>query len=137
MLIFQDKDGIICDAYENTTGRTDLTSAEVTDGTFDGWSKGKLLCFKCHVMPNGHVDSFSPAVDSNLIRNFDGTQAVTMHKVGYYNESEKTFYGVPNGNITVFFDNYNGEYSVNRVSDRVTVRFNRLNAQTNITLSIN
>lgn len=135
MLIFQDKDGVICDAYENTTGRTDLTSAEVTDGTFDGWSKGKILCYKCTVS-DGRVTMLTPCVDSRLIRNFDGTQAVTMHKVGYYNESEKTFYGVPAGNISVYFDNYNGEWSVDRISDRVTVRFNRLNAQTNITLSI-
>lgn len=134
MLIFQDADGVICDAYENSTG-LDLTPVEVTDGTFDGWSKGKILCYKCTVV-DGHVTMLTPCVDSRLIRNFDGTQPVTMHKIGYYNESEKTFYGVPAGNISVYFDNYNGEWSVNRISDRVTVRFDRLGAQTNITLSI-
>lgn len=55
----------------------------------------------------------------------------------YYNESEKTFYNVPDGNITVFFDNYSGEYNVNRVSDRVTVSFEPLTQDTNITISIN
>ena len=58
-------------------------------------------------------------------------------KTAYFNETEKTYYGVPVGNISVFFDNYNGEWSVDRISDRLTVHFNRLNAQTNITLSIN
>lgn len=61
----------------------------------------------------------------------------TQTKTAYFNETEKTYYGVPVGNISVFFDNYNGEWSVDRISDRVTVRFDRLNAQTNITLSIN
>lgn len=54
----------------------------------------------------------------------------------YYNESEKTFYNVPDGNITVFFDNYSGEYTVNRVSDRVTISFEPLTQDTNITISI-
>lgn len=82
---------------------------------------------------NGYVDA-----DINGCR--QGISEVTPWeetKTAYFNETEKTFYGVPNGNITVFFDNYNGTHSVDRVSDRVTVRFNRLNAQTNITLSIN
>lgn len=54
----------------------------------------------------------------------------------YFNEDEKTFYNVPEGNISVFFDNYNGSYSVNRVSDRVTVSFDTLTQSTNITISV-
>lgn len=136
MLIFQDKDGIICDAYENTTGRTDLTPAEVTDGTFDGWSKGKLLCFKCHVMPNGHVDSFSPAVDSNLIRNFDNTQAVKMHRTAYIGDTEVVFTGVPKGSMSVYAEPLMPSYTISQDGDTVTVSFDEREEVTTITLSI-
>lgn len=136
MLIFQDKDGVICDVYENTTGRIDLTPADVTDGTFDGWSKGKLLCFKCHVMPNGHVDSFSPAVDSNLIRNFDGTQPVTMHRTAYIRDKKVVFTGVPKGSISVYSDPLMPSYKVTQSGDTVTVSFDEREEVTTITLSI-
>ena len=61
----------------------------------------------------------------------------TETKTAYFNENEKTFYNVPEGNISVFFDNYNGQYSVNRVSDRVIVSFDTLAQATNITISVN
>jgi hypothetical protein len=60
----------------------------------------------------------------------------TETKTAYFNEKEKTFYNVPSGNVTVLFDNYNGNYSVSRVADRVTVSFDTLTEQTNITISI-
>ena len=60
----------------------------------------------------------------------------TETKTAYYNEKEKTFYNVPSGNVTVLFDNYNGNYSVSRVADRVTVSFDTLTEQINITISI-
>ena len=60
----------------------------------------------------------------------------TDTKTAYFNEKEKTFYNVPSGNVTVLFDNYNGNYSVSRVADRVTVSFDTLTEQTNITISI-
>lgn len=59
-------------------------------------------------------------------------------KKAYYNEIEKVFYNVPIGNITIFFDNYTGEYEVKRVSDRLTITFpNRLTDATNITVMVN
>lgn len=51
---------------------------------------------------------------------FTATQTV------YYGESEKVFYNVPQGNITVFWDNYNGDYSVQRFNGGVTVSFETL-----------
>ena len=57
-------------------------------------------------------------------------------KIGYYGETEKTFYNVPEGNVTVFFDNYNGSYSVNRIEDRLTVSFDALENETDITIQI-
>lgn len=60
----------------------------------------------------------------------------TETKTAYYGEKFKTFYDVPQGNITVSFDNYNGDYSVGRIADRVTVSFDALSAETQITISV-
>ena len=60
----------------------------------------------------------------------------TETKTAYYNEKEKTFYNVPSGNVTVYFSNYEGNYSVSRISDRLTVSFDTLTEQTDITISI-
>ena len=58
-------------------------------------------------------------------------------KKAYAREIEKVFYQVPNGNLTVFFDNYNGEYEVKRIADRVTISFpERLTDATNVTIMI-
>lgn len=67
----------------------------------------------------------------------DSITPYTETKTAYYNENEKTFYNVPEGNISVFFDNYNGNYSINRIADRVTVSFDTLTDSTNITISVN
>lgn len=75
------------------------------------------------------IDSLSESVEE--------LTPYTETKTAYYNESEKTFYNVPEGNVQVFFDNYNGEYSVNRVADRVIVSFDTLAQATNITISVN
>lgn len=54
----------------------------------------------------------------------------------YYGESEKTFYDAPMGNTSVYFSNYKGAYSVNRVSNRLIVSFDTLSEPTDITISI-
>jgi hypothetical protein len=50
----------------------------------------------------------------------------TATQTAYYGESEKNFYDVPEGNITVFWDNYAGNYSVQRFDGGVTVSFDTL-----------
>lgn len=60
----------------------------------------------------------------------------TETKTAYYGESEKTFYNVPEGNVTVFFDNYSGNYSVERIMDRVYVSFEKMKERSNITISV-
>lgn len=61
----------------------------------------------------------------------------TETKVGYFGEIEKVFYGVPSGNVSVFFDNYTGEYEKSRIEDRLTIRFpERLTDMTNINISV-
>ena len=57
-------------------------------------------------------------------------------KTAYYGEKEKNFYGVPNGNVSVFFDKYNGEYEVSRNNDVLTVAFPSLKAETNVTIMV-
>ena len=57
----------------------------------------------------------------------------TETKIAYYGETEKTFYNVPEGNVTVFGLK---EYSLDRISDRLTITFDALSDQTEITISI-
>ena len=57
----------------------------------------------------------------------------TETKTAYYGETEKTFYNVPEGNVTVFGLK---EYSLDRISDRLTITFDALSEQTEITISI-
>ena len=58
----------------------------------------------------------------------------TATQTAYYGESEKVFYGVPQGNITVFFDN--NDYSVSRLDGTVTIRFEAVTENTDITIMI-
>lgn len=54
-------------------------------------------------------------------------------KKGYFGEVEKVFYGVPSGVLTVHMD---GECSVERIEDRVYVRFERLSETKDITITV-
>lgn len=54
-------------------------------------------------------------------------------KTAYFGEVEKVFYGVPNGLLTVHMD---GEYTVERIEDRVYVRFERLDGTKEITITV-
>ena len=47
-------------------------------------------------------------------------------KRAFYGEKEKAFHGVPSGNVTVFFDNYNDGYKIERIDDMVLVRFKEM-----------
>lgn len=61
----------------------------------------------------------------------------TMTKSAYYGENAKAFYGVPEGNTSVFFSKYNGTYTISRVGSTLTVAFDTLTEPTDITISIN
>jgi hypothetical protein len=60
----------------------------------------------------------------------------TMTKSAYYGENAKAFYGVPEGNTSVFFSKYNGSYTTSRVGSTLTVAFDTLTEPTDITISI-
>ena len=63
----------------------------------------------------------------------DAITPYTETKIGYFGETEKTFYNVPDGNVTVYGLS---EYTLDRISDRLTLTFDALTEQTNITISI-
>ena len=63
----------------------------------------------------------------------DAITPYTETKIGYFGETEKTFYNVPEGNVTVYGLS---EYTLDRISDRLTLTFDALTEQTNITISI-
>lgn len=89
------------------------------------------------------VNALSKKIDDNKFyqqADIDGTrQSVnnitpyTKTQIGYYGETEKTFYNVPEGNVTVFGLK---EYALDRISDRLTITFDALSEQTEITISI-
>lgn len=81
------------------------------------------------------INSLTDSV-SNLSAQMEELTPYTETKKAYYGEKEKTFYDVPEGNVSVYFDNYNGNYSINRIEDRVTVSFDALENETNVTISI-
>lgn len=83
-----------------------------------------------------YEEKMVPREDWNVYEDVLTVTPYTETKTGYYGESEKTFYGVPDGHVTVVFGNYNTNYSVNRVSDRVTVSFDTLTEQTDITINV-
>ena len=85
------------------------------------------------------IEEVQDAHTNNLSELNEEIEALTPYtetKTAYFNESEKTFYGVPEGNVSVFFDNYNGDYSIKRISNRVTISFDTLAQATNITISV-
>lgn len=144
MIVYVNSDSEI-KAVNSTTDPT-LTPLYIDENDesfpFEGWSTSKICCYKVTVV-DGVVTMMTPYVDSTVLEFVDmmGHQIddITPYKEtkkAYYNEKEKTFYKVPQGNVEVFFDNYSGDYSVSRVSDRVTVSFTTLSDATNITISV-
>lgn len=68
--------------------------------------------------------------------NTNNIKAITPYtetQIGYYGETEKTFYNVPDGNVTVFGLD---EYSMTRIADRITLTFEPLYTAVNITISV-
>lgn len=93
------------------------------------------------VMPEPNNDPIEPsALDRRLASMSQQISEITpfeQTKKAYYGEIEKIFYGVPQGNVTVFFDNYTGDYSTSRIEDRLTVSFpERLTDMTNINIMV-
>lgn len=91
--------------------------------------------------PSGNNNPLPPnPLDVRLSRmsaQINSITPFTETKRGYYGEIEKVFYNVPDGNTTIFFDNYNGDYDVKRIENRLTVSFpERLTDATDITVMV-
>lgn len=97
------------------------------------------------VYPKGSDTPLPPSaidrVNSRVSQVDSKVNAITPYeetKKAFYGEIEKVFYNVPEGNTTIFFDNYDGEYEVNRIENRLTVTFaDRLKDMTSITIVVN
>ena len=89
------------------------------------------------------VNALSKKIDDNKFyqqadidgarQNISEITPYTETKIGYYGEIEKTFYDVPDGNISVFGLK---EYSIMRIANRISILFQPLTEQTEITISI-
>ena len=123
-----------------TTNLDGLTAVEVTDGTFDGWSKAKICCYRA-VVDSGNVTMLTPYIDSRLIEHIDQlgrqTEAVTpktFTKTAYIDDTEVVFANVPKGNLSVYADNL--AYRIERTADMVRISFEALSEPKKITISI-
>lgn len=74
--------------------------------------------------PSGNNEPLPPNPIDVRMRNMSAQiSAITPYtqtKKGYYGETEKVFYGVPQGNVTVFCD---AENTYSRIEDRLIVKF--------------
>lgn len=95
----------------------------------------KIIQTQCSYMGDIPSSAISKQI-SALNKRINDITPYTENKIAYYGENEKVFYNVPQGNVTVFFDNYNGFYNVDRVENRLIVSFDTLVEATNITISV-
>lgn len=72
------------------------------------------------------VDDLMLNLHNQSTRSIDEITPYTATQTAYYGESVKNFYDVPEGNVTVFWDNYAGDYSVQRVDGDIAVLFDPL-----------
>lgn len=89
------------------------------------------------------VNALSKKIDDNKFyqqadidgarQNISEITPYTETQIGYYGETEKTFYNVPKGNVTVYGLT---EYTMDRVANNITLTFDALAKETNITVSI-
>lgn len=82
-----------------------------------------------------HITPMQRQINS-LNRRVNALTPYVVSKRGYYGETEKVFYDVPDGNTLVFFDNYNGSYAIERVGNRLLVSFDTLETETDITVQV-
>lgn len=69
-------------------------------------------------------------------KNISDVTPYTATKTAYYGETSITFYDAPEGNTSVFFDGYTGDYGVSRIENRLMITFEPLTKETEITIVI-
>lgn len=82
---------------------------------------------------NGKLDKVFNTKISNIT-------PTVFSKTAYYGDTEVVFYNVPKGNITVFFKNDIGfpqySYTVSRDGEIVTITFDAVTSNTEVTISV-
>ena len=105
-----------------------MATVQELESRLNALEKAFLQAQKNQVPVTAKVDDTSNRVTS--------ITPYTDTKTAYYGDTSITFYDAPQGNVSVFFDGYNGAYSVSRVENRLSVSFDALNKQTQVTISI-
>ena len=79
------------------------------------------------------IMSVEKKLDGYTTMRVDEVTPYTETKQAYIGDTEVTFYDVPEGNVTVFFDK---PYTMEKVADRITLHFEELEEVTEITISV-
>ena len=87
-----------------------------------------------NVIKNISNQKFYTDADVNGVRkSVSDITPYTQTKTAYIDDTEITFENVPSGNLTVYFD---GNYTIERESDRVIIMFEPLEELKEVTISI-
>lgn len=87
-------------------------------------------------LPSSVFDSINSRINSVNNRINDLTP-YTDKLTAFYGDKYKTFYNVPEGNVSVFFTNYEGDYSLERISDRLVISFPvAIQKETDVTITV-
>ena len=166
MILYVDSENKIR-AVDETSDPT-LTPIEIADedNPFLGHSNAYICCYKVTASkvpiypepnpeeegepePIGYktvITMMTPYIDSRSLdavdlmgRQMEEITPYTLTKTAYYGDTEITFYDVPDGNMSVYVKDSEGNYpnyTVNKVGSEVTVNFEAVTNDTEITLSI-
>lgn len=80
-----------------------------------------------------HINDIERRLDNYFGMRVDNVTPYTETKTAYIGDKEITFYDVPKGNVTVFFDE---PYTLERVGDKITISFEELQEVKEVTISI-
>lgn len=83
-------------------------------------------------LPESITDKLNKRVNELTVK-VDEITPYTETKTAYYGEVEKVFYDVPDGILTV---NMDGEFTTEKIEDRVYIRFERLSDTKDITIIV-
>lgn len=87
-----------------------------------------------NIMKNMSNQKFYTDADVNGVRkSVSDITPYTQTKAAYIDDTEIIFENVPSGNLTVYFD---GNYTIERESDRVIIMFEPLEEVKEVTISI-
>ena len=79
------------------------------------------------------MNELGKRIDNFTNKRIDDITPYTETKTAYIGDTEITFFTEVTGNLTVYFPY---EYTVERLSDRITISFEELEEVTDITISI-